>query len=193
MIRFSALGVSEVRLPDGSPVPGLASKRLALLAYLVLARPRGFHRRDTLLGLLWPESTQEKARNALRQALHQLRAALGEGVVLTRGAAEVAVDAGALRCDAIAFEEELRAGRTAEALALYHGDLLPGLFVADAPGFEDWLSRERGRLRELAAAAGWSLVATTADPVARAAWVRWSIALSPLDELATRRGMEALR
>jgi hypothetical protein len=32
-----------------------ASKGAALLTYLAIATPRGFHRRDTLLALLWPE------------------------------------------------------------------------------------------------------------------------------------------
>src|SRR5919205_360129 len=41
-------------------------KRLALLAYLAVATPRGFHRRDRLLGLFWPELDEERARAAAR-------------------------------------------------------------------------------------------------------------------------------
>ena len=64
MLRFYTLGAFE--LLDGDPpsvrlVP-TQSKRLALLAYLALALPRGFHRRDTLLALFWPELSDEDAR-----------------------------------------------------------------------------------------------------------------------------------
>ena len=44
-------------------------KRLALLAYLVLATPRGPHRRDTLLALFWPEADPDDARRSLRRSL----------------------------------------------------------------------------------------------------------------------------
>src|SRR3989442_7257500 len=60
-------------------------KRVALLAYLAAATPRRLHRRDSLLVLFWPELDQEHARAALRQALHGLRHALGDVVLLATG------------------------------------------------------------------------------------------------------------
>src|SRR2546426_8861371 len=60
-------------------------KRVALLAYLAAATPKRLHRRDSLVALFWPELDQEHARAALRQALHGLRHALGEGVLVSRG------------------------------------------------------------------------------------------------------------
>ncbi|HWH03164.1 MAG TPA: hypothetical protein VN674_05695, partial [Gemmatimonadales bacterium] len=61
-------------------------KRFALLAYLAVAQPFGFHRRDRLVALFWPELDQEHARTALRKAVHGLRAVLGEDAIIGRGA-----------------------------------------------------------------------------------------------------------
>jgi tetratricopeptide (TPR) repeat protein len=51
----------------------------------------------------------------------------------------------------------LDAGHLEDALALYGGDLLPGMFVSDAPQFEQWLEDERSRLRRRATDAAWRL------------------------------------
>lgn len=42
-------------------------------------------------------------------------------------------------CDAVEFERALDTGRAADALALYRGDLLDGLYVDNAPEFEHWV------------------------------------------------------
>ena len=82
MIQLYVLGAPDLRR-DGADVRSVLTqqKRLALLTYLATATPRGFHSRDTLLNLFWPELDQERARNALRQSLHYLRRALGEDAV----------------------------------------------------------------------------------------------------------------
>lgn len=54
-------------------------KELALLAYLGVEQQHP-QRRDTLLGLLWPDVTEETARNNLRVLLAGLRRLLGEAV-----------------------------------------------------------------------------------------------------------------
>ncbi|NIY12892.1 MAG: hypothetical protein GWN02_33535, partial [Gemmatimonadetes bacterium] len=54
-------------------------KRLCLLAYLALAgEPVS---RSTLVALFWPDSDEERARNALSQALHYLRRSLSAQAV----------------------------------------------------------------------------------------------------------------
>src|SRR5256885_1320939 len=67
-------------------------KRVALLAYLAAATPKRLHRRDSLVALFWPELDQEHARAALRQALHGLRHALGEGVLVSRADEDIGLD-----------------------------------------------------------------------------------------------------
>ncbi|MBI4420844.1 MAG: hypothetical protein HY560_08460, partial [Gemmatimonadetes bacterium] len=94
MIRCRTLGALELTHSSGREHTAVLSqpKRVGLLVYLAAANPRGFHRRDTLLALLWPDLDQERARAALRQALTFLRHELGEDVIRTRGAEEVGVD-----------------------------------------------------------------------------------------------------
>src|SRR5881296_3721907 len=107
MIEFRLLGILHLTDAEGREVTSLLtrSRRLALLAYLAAARPRGLHRRDTLLALFWPELDQEHARAALRQALHVLRTALGADVVVTRGDDDIGLNVDHLRCDVVAFDE----------------------------------------------------------------------------------------
>src|SRR5215208_4043159 len=106
MIRLLTLGAVDLR-NDGREMSTVVAqpKRLALLVYLASARPRGFHSRDTLLALFWPESDGERARNSLRQALHHLRRSLGEGAVPGRGDREVGVDPALVECDAASFDQ----------------------------------------------------------------------------------------
>src|SRR2546425_1045836 len=91
MIEFRLLGTLHLTDAEGREVTSLLTRprRLALLAYLAAATPRGLHRRDSLLALFWPELDQEHARAALRQALHVVRDALGADVIVTRGDEEV--------------------------------------------------------------------------------------------------------
>src|SRR5712691_771676 len=123
MIRLRTLGTLDLRGSDGAELRALLAqpKRLALLAYLAIASPGGFRRRDTLVGLFWPELDHEHARAALRKALHGLRHELGDGILLTRGGEDVMLAADGFWCDAPAFEQLLAEGRRAEALELYRG------------------------------------------------------------------------
>ncbi len=161
MNRFSLrlLGSAEIR--DGAGRESALSlhqpKRLALLSYLAAARPRGFHRRDKLVALFWPEASQAQARHSLNQALHVLRSELGKDAVGGRGDSDVAINDGLTSCDVVEFERAVDDGAYEAALELYRGHLLEGLFVRDAPEFERWLDDERTRLREKAAGAAWAL------------------------------------
>lgn len=193
MIRFHTLGVLDLRSQDGSELGAVLRqpKRLGLLAYLTLASPRRFHRRDTLLALFWPDLDEEHARAALRRALYFLRAELGAEVVTGRGEEEVGVSEEVLWCDVPALEQALASGDFETAMSLYRGPLLEGLHVAgSAPDFQEWLDRERGRIRERAGAAARSLITraeTEGRPADAAAWARRALELEPDDESALRR------
>jgi len=198
MVRLQLLGALGLTGDDGREIrPVLAQpKRFALLAYLALAEPRGFRRRDTLLPLFWPDTAGEPARASLRRSLHFLRSHLGDGVIVTRGEEEVDVAADHLVCDVRTFEEHLAAHREAEALALYHGDLLAGFFVADAaPELDEWIERARRRYREAAFAAAERL-ADREDAAGSASTARfWSeraLDLQPLSEAALLRMLRVL-
>ncbi len=126
-------------------------RSLALLVYLLLARPRGFVRRDTLCALFWPDSDDEHARGALSQALTRIRRAAGPEILELRGKNDVRVAPGAIACDVLAFEDAIAAGDHGTALDLYAGPFLSGFHASGAAGFEAWAGTERDRLRSAAA------------------------------------------
>ncbi|HEX6090572.1 MAG TPA: bacterial transcriptional activator domain-containing protein [Gemmatimonadales bacterium] len=196
--RLSILGTTDLRASDGRAVqPGAVQpKRLVLLAYLALAPAPGYVRRDTLIALFWPELATEQARHALRQSLHYLRSGLGREVIRARGDTEIAIDPAHLWCDARAFEARVAAHDPAGAVALYHGELLDGVFVADAaPELEQWLDAERLRFRRSAASASAELSANAdaaGDPGTAIAWARRAASLDPDDERILRVLVELL-
>ncbi len=197
MIEFRALGPVELTGPEGSEPRAVLGrpKLLGLVAYLAAGAARGFHRRDTLIGLFWSELDQERARSAVRQSLYRIRRFLGENVVVTRGDDEVALEQEVFWSDVEAFEEALGFGNHETALELYRGDLLQGLYIAEAPEFERWLDERRKQLRERAAAAAWHLAGQKAnkhDTVAAGHWSRHARNLAPLDERLLRRVIKLL-
>ena len=197
-IRLRTLGALQLQGPAGDELRSLLAqpRRIALLAYLVLATPRGLHRRDKLLALFWPEQDEQHARNALSQAVHFLRRTLGTEAILSRGDDEIGLNREILSCDAVAFETGLDAGKTAEALELYRGPLLEGFHVSDAaPEFGRWLDDERARLaRRYAQAVEETASAREAagDFAGVVAWLRRLAAQDPFSSRVTVRLMRAL-
>src|SRR5438128_7320055 len=192
MIEFRLLGTLHLTDAEGREVKSLLtrSRRVALLAYLAAATPRGFHRRDTLLALFWPELDQEHARAALRQALHVVRGSLGADVVLTRGDEEIGLDFDRLSCDVVAFDRAVASRRSGEALELYRGDMLGGFFISGAAEFERWLETERARLQQAASRGAQALVEQheAVDDLQTAAdWARRAVQLAPHEERPLRQ------
>lgn len=198
MLRLQLLGALGLTGPDGADVrPLLAQpKRLALFIYLLLAEPRGLHRRDSLIALFWPELSGEAARAALRRALHFLRQHLGDGVIAARGEEEIGVTADQVSCDVLEFERDVAAGRDADALAAYHGDFLAGVFVSEAaPELDEWIDATRRRYRD-AAFAGAGRVADAEVAAGRLStarfWARRALDLDSLSEPALLRMLRIL-
>jgi Tol biopolymer transport system component/DNA-binding SARP family transcriptional activator len=149
MLQFDLIGSIDLRRSDNEEIDQLLRqpKRLALLAYLATPFPGTWHRRDTLLAVFWPTLDSAHARTALRNGLYVLRQSLGDGVVLGRGDEEVSIDPSSLATDLASLWSAIRDGRADDALALYRGDLLPGLYPGDSEGFNSWLESQRARLR----------------------------------------------
>jgi DNA-binding SARP family transcriptional activator/TolB-like protein/Tfp pilus assembly protein PilF len=192
MIVFRTLGAAALEEElGGCPRPiAIQAKRLALLAYAALAGRARQRRRDSIVALFWPDLDEEHARSALRQALTYLRRTLGASAVVTRGEEEIAIDPDAVHCDAVLFEEAAAGGKLEDAMALYRGDFLDGLFVSDAsPELEQWIDSERSRLRESAATCGSSLAENSwqqGDGASAARWARVAASLAPDDERKLR-------
>jgi len=163
VLRLRLLGACEIVAPGGA-VHLESAKTTALLAFLVLSP--GPHPRAALTEMLWPELAGERAAAALRRALWDQRRRLSSGggdavvladrhtVALNPGVArEVDVERFLAACAGAARRgdgapDEVDALR--RALALYRGELLAGLAVEGAPGFDEWLAGERERLRLVA-------------------------------------------
>src|SRR5881392_2778416 len=197
MIELRMLGRLSLTGADGREVRALLGqpRRLALLAYLAAASPPGFHRRDSLLALFWPELDQEHARAALRQALHVVRDALGGDAVESRGDEEIVLDFAQVSCDVAVFERALRNGQLEEALDVYRGALLQGFFISDAPEFERWLETERARLQQAVAGGARALAEryeSVNDLTTAVRCTRRSLELAPSDEGLVRRLMALL-
>ena len=184
-------GVSDDRMRDALRRP----KSLALLTYLLVARPRGFHRRERLLTLFWPERNHTLARHALRQALHELRHNLGD-VIESRGVDEVAVSSN-VWCDAVAFDDAIAAQDLARAVSLWRGELLDGITIhAASHELRDWLVSERARYGEDAARAACGLAeraAAEGDWTSFSRWARVAESVTPLDEMVLWRLLELYR
>jgi len=192
MLFLQTLGRIRLARADGSEIDELLRqpKRLALLAYLCSPRPGVWHRRDVLLAVFWSSLDTPRARTALRNALYVLRQHLGEGVIRTRGDEEVSVDPALLTSDVATLESAVAAARFDEALARYEGEVLPGLHIADAEGFEGWLDEERARVRRLVSAAGLGLAEArerAGDLAGAAVALAGVVKLDPIDESAIRR------
>ncbi|MDQ6888075.1 MAG: hypothetical protein M3068_12420 [Gemmatimonadota bacterium] len=191
MYTLRMLGSIGLSASDGREVDALLRqpKHVALLAYLAMPRPGTWHRRDALLATFWPELDQARARTALRSALHTLRRHLAEGAIRNRGDDEVSLDPRLVTTDVGEMMEDISAGRHADALARYHGELLPALNIAEAEGYEKWLAQERRRLNAAARKAATLLAESreqAGDLTGAVEAARRATELDPDDEVAAR-------
>jgi DNA-binding SARP family transcriptional activator/predicted Ser/Thr protein kinase len=147
MLDIKLLGRFDLQV-DGRQVDLTSRPAQLLFIYLVLHR-RTQVRRDQLAGLIWPDSRNKNARDNLRHALWRLRKTLEEaGADLACIKADdetIRFDpAEDHRMDVAALERKIQAGadiaELIRTLELYKDDLLPGFY-------EDWITRERDRLR----------------------------------------------
>ena len=147
---------------DAGLLKGLeASKDQELLSYLLIHRDRP-HSREALATLLWGDTSTEKSKKYLRQALWHLHAALNSDNELHTDVLQVDHDwlglnpCSNLWTDVADFERafvaaEGVAGRQLDAdkaralkdaVLLYSDDLLPGYY-------QDWILFERERLQNM--------------------------------------------
>jgi TolB-like protein/DNA-binding SARP family transcriptional activator/Tfp pilus assembly protein PilF len=182
---------------DDAPLPAGATqrRRLALLAILAGARGRGVSR-DRLIALLWPDKPEEKARHALEQLVYACRRDLGREVFLTSGTALLLNEA-VVRSDVAALEAAVREGDADQAVSLYRGTFLDGIYWDGAPDLERWVDSERERLaRAYAGALRKAAESAEAAGDSQAAAERWRqlAAHDPYDSgtaLCLMRALEA--
>lgn len=193
MVELYLLGTPRVAVdgaPRHLPYQGVA----ALLAYLaVTARP---YSRESLATLLWGEVDDQRARHSLRNALYIIRRELRPASPLVAEDSEISLDAEQVWLDVDCFRRDIRQRRTVasltNALALWRGPFLDGLYVKGAPDFDDWVSRMREQLERLHQE-GWLALSQAHELAGR--WSealdagRHALALNPLNESSHRHVM----
>jgi len=186
---LSALGSVDLRDGQGGRVGAILvqPKRLGLLVRLAHAGESGIPR-ELLLAEFWPEYSEARGRNALRQAIHFLRGRLGAASIRSDDQT-VALEPGAVVYDAHRFGAAIADGDDSAALALWRGPFCDGLHVAGAPQFEEWLEGERSRLRTAAAAAAWRMSRAASDAAALR-WAELACEIVPWDEPGVRALIE---
>ncbi len=156
-LKLSLLGVCEVWL--GSRKLSFRTRKVqALLVYLALEP--GFHSRDKLMTLLWPDVDQSRGRANLRMALARLRDDLFDAssvVQVERDA--ISIQTQFLELDVHVLEAAFNQNsdvvsnleeKLVHAVQVFRGDLLEGFNLEDAPEFDNWLMSEREMLRSRA-------------------------------------------
>jgi len=208
---ISLLGAFSVRL-DGERITDFGYDKVrALLAYLAIESQRP-HRRDRLVGLLWPDQPQSEALRNLRAALYRLRSAIHDRsarppfLLITRDSLQLNPDAG-VEVDVGRFADLIAASRShahsggtdctqklTDAADLYRGDFLQG-FACDSAPFEEWMVLQREALHQQALALLDQLAAHHEEQGtydSALAYARRQIALEPWREHAHRQAMRAL-
>ena len=195
MFRIKCLGQLSVLDDDGQPVAGAAAqpRRLAILALLARAGDRGLSR-EKVIGFLWPDSDQERARRLLSQAVYMLRRDLGSEDAIV-GVRDLRIGSEILTSDVAEFEQAVAARDYDRAAALYAGPFLDGFYLPGAAEFERWVEEERRSLEhdgEMVFDACASGAEARGDYATAVAWWRRLAARDPVNARVAVRLMRAL-
>jgi predicted ATPase/DNA-binding SARP family transcriptional activator len=194
VLRLKTFGGLWLEADEGPPTGAAAQRRrLVLLASLAAAGQNGMSR-DALVGLLWPEVDEARARAALSQALYALKRDTGEGE-LVLGHDVLTLNRGIVCSDVSEFEAAIARGDFEAAMYLYNGPFLAGVFISEAVDFEHWLDGVRLRLSQTAEQAFEHLAMdaeSRRDFAAASNWWRRLLGLDPLKTRAVSGLMEAL-
>jgi DNA-binding SARP family transcriptional activator/Tfp pilus assembly protein PilF len=178
---------------DGAPIDKLTGSRKPLILLAILAADEVVSR-DRLLALLWPESDTQRARGSLRQTLHALRQALGEGDIVA-GTVELRLNPKRIGSDVGTFLQAIRAQDAAAAVTAYRGPFLDAVHALNSVDFEHWRERRSEELRQLHATQ-LELLADRAEAQedfgAAAAWWRKRQAVDPTNGVVAARLIRAL-
>lgn len=195
-LKILVLGPFEVTV-HGEPAGPLYDKLQGLLAYLS-QEPARAHARDHLARMFWAQLSPQAARANLRQALFNLKRALGRHMPIQADREVVrwlpgkvhqvdgldVLDPGLLAADLARLEQ---------VVALFRGAFLDGLDLPDAPDFMVWRDHWRSTLlqRHLdlleTLCRGWL---RQGRPDHAKAWAQARARWAPRDD-ATQRGLWA--
>lgn len=149
-LSLSLFGGTTLRL-GGRRIALASRKAEALLGYLALSMKQ-IETRERIVGLLWSETEESKARASLRQVLAILRASFRDlgFTCLTTERTEVGLDLDAIDLDVKSVLESVASGRPADVLleqVRLTDSLLAGYDDID-PSFRSWIAVQRESLRQ---------------------------------------------
>ena len=142
LITFGELALHDCAAERTRPVH---RKALAVLAVLAVAGKKGMTR-ERLLALLWPESSDESARGALKQTIYGIRQATGTNDAVI-GNTELALDPAVIRSDVAEFEAALAQQDWERLVGIHRGLFLDGLSLRNCDEFDRWAEVQRDRYR----------------------------------------------
>jgi Predicted ATPase len=147
MLAVRLIGKFDIQC-DGQPVILASRAAQSLFAYLILTAGT-LHRREKLAGMLWPDTTEEKARIYLRNELWRIRKTLPKTSKVEYLLADnltIGFNPASVHwLDVAAFKnisDSAPADEMITRLSCYQGELLAGFY-------EDWVILEREHLHVL--------------------------------------------
>jgi DNA-binding SARP family transcriptional activator/tetratricopeptide (TPR) repeat protein/TolB-like protein len=154
-VELRLLGHFELVLGD-STITAIPSKKAKALLIVLAAAPRFTVTRARLASLLWGDSSEEQARQSLRQLLSNFRRAstLQSSLITISSEDAIGLDPKLVTIDRDSLVEVPVDASTTELLRvadLYRGEFAFGAEINE-PAFDEWLQSERERIRELAIA-----------------------------------------
>lgn len=124
----------EIYLPPG--------KVSALLYYILLKK---VVYRDEAAAIFWGRSNENRAKVSLRNAIHKIKRAFGEGVIETPNKTILSInDKLDIFVDIEEFEKD-----PINNLNLYYGDFLGSFYIKDCPEFEYWVLEEKNYYKDM--------------------------------------------
>lgn len=150
-LQVVTLGHLQFRL-NGRFLTFRMSKATALLVYLMAEADKA-HSREQLATLLWPEESERKAAENLRQALYQLRRSFGAEadryLIISRTTVQFNA-ASPHTLDVAQLAAALDRQAWATAAQFYQGDFLDTFYVEDSILFSEWQLVMREHWRQAA-------------------------------------------
>ncbi|MCB0223521.1 MAG: hypothetical protein KDI02_07530 [Anaerolineae bacterium] len=152
-LNIKVLGQPHVTL-DSQAVTGFGTAKTEALFYFLAVTGQA-QTREVLADLFWGEMDEGKAKRNLTKSLSTLRKLVDPYLIIERQTVAFNSDA-TVRLDAADFETRLSAQDSTsnpntlkQAIDLYQGDFLEGIYVKDSLPFEEWVINQREHLREL--------------------------------------------
>lgn len=191
IVRMRTLGSFSLEL-DGVPQAEREGQPVRSALLLLLALDRDVTR-ESAMALLWPESNEDRARQALRQTLYVLRRDLGNDWLGSshdslHGTAQLAADAHELVVAAGSGDHE-------RVAALYRGSFLPGVRLVDSQPFQLWCDQWSSRLERLHRQSRRILIdrrLAAGDVAGALDTTRQWLELQPLEDEAQHKALELL-